>query len=196
MCFRLLSALRLRGANPGGHFDPSSAAAARRGSANYSATFARGVDCPRRRGHSCAVARSLLSIFLLVCLACAPDPGELSPSAALKSFLTALDRSPHAPEQLVVAFGWIDAKSRAALAERAELAAALAGRSVSATDMLVAGRNSFSGYSVASLRMRTRLDGERATVVVTVQGQPDIEVPLVREEGRWRVVLTLPEKKK
>lgn len=130
--------------------------------------------------------------MVVVCAAaCAPDPGELSPNEALRAFLTALDRSPHAPEQLKVAYEWLDTKSQAALKQRAELAASLAGRSIAAWDMLVAGRTSFSAYSVPSLRMRARTEGERAFVTIPAEGQGEIEIPLVREQGRWRVVLGL-----
>lgn len=153
------------------------------------------------------MARTLLALLLTLsaalCVgACAPDPGELPPHAALRAFLTALDRSPHAPEQLKVAFDWVDSKSQIALKQRAELAASLAGRSISAWDMLVAGRGSFSTYSVSGLRMRSRINGERAFVTIQVDprdtgrepkeaGPAEVEVPLVREQGRWRVVLGL-----
>jgi hypothetical protein len=122
---------------------------------------------------------------------CAPRPTELSPSEALTAFLTALDRSTHAPEQLQVAFDWLDQSSQASLKERAGLSASLAGRSLSAWDMLVPGRSSFSAYSVPSLHMRTRVEGEQAFVTIELEGRADLEVPLVREQGRWRVVLGL-----
>jgi hypothetical protein len=41
--------------------------------------------------------------------------------------------------------------------------------------------------------MRESIDGERATVtVVGTDGRSRAEVPLVREEGHWRVVLRVP----
>jgi hypothetical protein len=133
----------------------------------------------------------VLTLLVLVGAGCAPRPSELSPSEALKAFLTALDRSTHAPEQLQVAFDWLDRDSQAALRERAALSASLAGRSIAAWDMLVPGRSSFSAYSVPSLRMRTRLECDRAFVTLSQEGRADVEIPLVREEGRWHVVLGL-----
>jgi hypothetical protein len=134
-------------------------------------------------------------IFLVVS-ACAPRPEQLSPSEALTSFLTALDRSTHAPEQLETAFDWLDRKSQATLKQRANLAASLAGRSIAPWDMLVPGRASFSAYSVPSLRMRTQVDGDRATVTMPLEGRQDVHVEMVREDGRWRVVLGLtPEQR-
>jgi hypothetical protein len=133
---------------------------------------------------------------MLLCLSlslaswsCAPRPEELSPSEALTAFLTALDRSTHAPEQLQAAFEWLDESSQATLKERAGLSASLAGRSIAPWDMLVPGRSSFSAYSVPSLRMRTRVEGERAFVSIQLEGRADIEIPLRREQGRWRVGL-------
>jgi hypothetical protein len=133
----------------------------------------------------------VLTLLSLAGPACAPRPTELSPSEALTAFLTALDRSTHAPEQLQVAYEWLDRDSQAALRERAALSASLAGRSIAAWDMLVPGRSSFSAYSVPSLRTRTRQEGERAFVTLSQEGRGDVEIALVRQEGRWRVVLGL-----
>lgn len=124
-------------------------------------------------------------------LGCAPSPAELSPTEALTAFLTALDRSTHAPEQLQVAYDWLDQSSQSALKERASMSASLAGRSVAAWDMLVPGRASFSAYSVPSLRMRAQVQGEQAVVTLQLDGREDAEIPMRRQEGRWRVVLGL-----
>jgi hypothetical protein len=137
------------------------------------------------------VRRSFSLLWLvLACAACAADPGELSPKQALVAFLTALDRSTHAPEQLKVAYDWVDQASQAALKRRAELAASLAGRSVAAWDMLVAGRSSFSAYPVPTIA-RVRSEGDRAFVSLQVEGRSDVEVQMRRQGGRWRVVLGL-----
>jgi hypothetical protein len=136
------------------------------------------------------VRRLLWISLVLSCVACAADPGELSPKQALSAFLTALDRSTHAPEQLKVAFEWVDEKSQAALKQRADLAASLAGRSISAWDMLVAGRGSFSAYPPSAVA-RVRSAGEQAFVSLQVDGRSQVEVPMRREGGRWRVVLGL-----
>lgn len=127
-------------------------------------------------------------------LGCGPSPDEYAPSEALRAFLTALDRSTHAPEQLRAAYGWIDEESQALLAQRASLAASLAGRKLAPWDMLVPGRGSFSAYSVPSLRMRTRTEGERAFVALRVDGRGEVEIPMVRQGGRWRVQLDLTDK--
>jgi len=132
----------------------------------------------------------MLLPLLLALAACAADPGELSPKQALVAFLTALDRSSHAPEQLKVAYDWLDAQSQASLTRRAELAASLAGHRIAAWDMLVAGRSSFSAYTVPAVS-HVRNEGERAFVSLQVEGKPQIEVAMKGEGGRWRVVLGL-----
>ena len=133
----------------------------------------------------------LVALWAALVSACAPRPEQLTPSEALKAFLTALDRSTHAPDQLQTAFEWVDLSSQAALKQRANLAASLAGRSIAPWDMLVPGRASFSAYAVPSLRMRTKIDGDKATVSMTLEGRPDLHLSMVRQDERWRVVLDL-----
>lgn len=159
--------------------------------ANYSARCRESLTHGAREATAWPVTRGWAAMLVVVLVACAPDPGELPPNEALRAFLTALDRSPHAPDQLKVAYDWIDEKSQAALKQRAELAASLAGRKIAAWDMLVAGRSSFSDYSVPSLRMRVRIDGDKAFVTLPRDGQGSVDIPLVRQQGRWRVVLGL-----
>jgi hypothetical protein len=135
-----------------------------------------------------------VALWLVLVSGCAPRPEQFSPSEALTAFLTALDRSTHAPEQLQTAFEWVDKNSQAAMKQRANLAASLAGRSIAPWDMLVSGRASFSAYSVPSLRMRSNIQGDQATVTMPLEGRADVTVSMVREDGRWRVVLgLLPE---
>ena len=124
-------------------------------------------------------------------LGCAPDPGDLGPTDALAAFLTAVERSTHAPEQRKVAFEWLDTKSQGALAARARLSNSLAGRKLKPWEMLVPGRVSFAGQSIAGVRMTANVEGERATVSILIAKGEPIEVPLVREQGRWRVMLGL-----
>ncbi len=132
-----------------------------------------------------------VALYLWLVSACAPQPEQLTPNEALSAFLTALDRSTHAPEQLQTAFEWLDKKSQASLKQRAHLATSLAGRSISPWDMLVPGRASFSAYAVPSLRMRSAIEGDRAKITMPVEGRDDLTVEMVREDGRWRVVLGL-----
>jgi len=131
--------------------------------------------------------------LLLLLSACVPKPGELSPTEALSAFLTAVEQSTHAPEQQRVAYEWVDVRSQAALQSRASAAASLGGRTLKPWDMIVPGRLSFAAQPVASVAMRARVAGDRATVEVPLEHGDKLEVPMAREEGRWRVVLALGE---
>jgi hypothetical protein len=130
-------------------------------------------------------------LALLLLGACAPDPRDLGPTEALAAFLTAVERSTHAPDQRKLAYDWLDRQSQTALEERARLSNSLSGRKLSAWEMLVPGRVSFAGQSISGVRMTADVDGDRATVSIHIDKGDPIEVPMVREEGRWRVVLGL-----
>jgi hypothetical protein len=150
------------------------------------------VDWARDSRHSSPVLRSLawLVPFLSLC-ACAPDPKDLGPVEALTTFLTAVERSTHAPEQRRLAYEWIDRDSQQALVARARLTNSLAGRKLAAWELLVPGRVSFAGQSLAGVRMTAQVEGDRATVSIALDRGETIQVPMARQEGRWRVVLAL-----
>jgi hypothetical protein len=128
-------------------------------------------------------------LVLVLLFACAPDPGDLGPTEALAAFLTAVERSTHMPEQRKLAFEWLDRQSQEALAERARLTNSLAGRKLAPWEMLVPGRVSFAGQSIAGVRMTANVDGDHATVSLVLE--KPVDVPMKREQGRWRVVLGL-----
>jgi len=132
-----------------------------------------------------------VAVWLLLLASCARDPSELGPVQALTSFLAAVEQSANSPEQRKVAFGWLDSETQAALEERAELSSSLAGRDIEAWELLVPGRVSFAGQSVAGVRMKASVSGDRATVQIPVEKRAPVEVAMVREEGRWRVMLGL-----
>ncbi len=135
--------------------------------------------------------RTVTFFALTLLLACAPKPEELTPSEALGAFLTAVERSTHAPDQRKIAYGWLDLESQEALAERARLANSLAGRKIKPWEMLVPGRVSFAGQSMAGVRMTSKIEGEKATVGILIEKGKPIEVPMLRQAGQWRVVLGL-----
>lgn len=130
-----------------------------------------------------------------VALGCAADPTELEPTEALTAFLAALERSTHAPDQRKLAYEWLDLESQRALARRAELSSALAGRPFEPWEMLVPGRVSFAAQNIAGMRLNAQVDGLRATVEIpapeVVIPPPATKVAMVREAGRWRVALGL-----
>lgn len=129
----------------------------------------------------------LLGVWL--CSGCARDPGELAPDAALTEFLSSVDGSTHEPSLRKAAYEWLDESSRKALAERAARTAALAGRRLEPWEMIVPGRLSFSGLGRSGVRMQVRIDGDKAKVTIPIEKRAPVEVDMVREGGRWRVVL-------
>ncbi len=134
-------------------------------------------------------------LFALFALGCAADPSELQPTEALTAFLSALERSTHAPEQRRLAYEWLDLSSQRALERRARLSSSLAGRTFEPWEMLVPGRVSFAAQSIAGARLRAQVEGEHATIELpaedTVIPPPSTKVAMVREAGRWRVALGL-----
>ncbi len=125
--------------------------------------------------------------------ACGPDPGELGPVEVLRGFLADLEHSAQAPEQRKAAFDALDKQSQAALKERAELAGSLVGRALQPWELLVPGRLGFSLKAMSGVNLRTDIAGEKATVHIPVQNRKPVDVPMVREDGRWRVQLGLTQ---
>lgn len=134
----------------------------------------------------------VLGVVLLA--ACSDAPSDETPRGALTMFLSAMERSAYEREALREAYGLLSAASRRALLERAHDAQAYGAADVDPWDMIVPGRYRQTFTPARGARgMRERVEGDRATVVVTNQdGSRQAEVPLVREDGRWRVVLNIP----
>lgn len=135
----------------------------------------------------------LLGLFgCLGLLGCAPDAPGVTPESTVLAFVGAMERSSQDDRARAEAFALLDAGSRAELERRARRASHLARRAVEPWEMLAQG----SLRLRAPLdRMRTELDGERATVHVEGASR-EVAIPLVLEttddEPRWRLVL-LPE---
>jgi hypothetical protein len=138
---------------------------------------------------------SALLATLLLAWACGSQPADATPDGALSSFLQALDRGAHDPEELREAYRLLDRRARDALRTRARKAETLAGgRHFEPWDMLAQGRFRLRFTPASRDSMQTRIDGDRA--VVTVRGrssQKRAEVQMVRESGGWRVMLDVPE---
>ncbi|HEV8245041.1 MAG TPA: hypothetical protein VGP93_04710, partial [Polyangiaceae bacterium] len=138
-----------------------------------------------------AALRVLLSCLALSLLpACQRDPVDTRPEQVVEEFVARMQRvhgdskAAHDAYELV----WGEAKRN--LAERAKRASDVAGREVAPQDMLAPSRFSLT---FVPKRYSAHIDGDWA--VVTVAGETDsqrAEVKCVREEGGWRVVLTLP----
>lgn len=136
---------------------------------------------------------ALLSIVLLAS-SCSDVPSDETPRGAVRLFLSAMARSEDDPRALREAYGLLSASTRRALVERARFAESLGANELEPWEMLVRGRFRQSFTAARGARgMREQIDGNEATVTVTNEGgSRRAEVPLVREDGRWRIVLEIP----
>jgi hypothetical protein len=121
------------------------------------------------------------------------DSEARSPVATVRHFLDVMERSAGDEAALEEAYQLLDGSSRKALAERAERASTLAGRRFEPWQMLAQGRFRLRFAPASPRGMRERVSGERALVTVTgAQPSQRAEVPLVFEQGRWRIALPIP----
>jgi hypothetical protein len=127
--------------------------------------------------------------------ACAPAPSDETPLGALRMFLRAMERSSDDARALEEAYALLDTPARDALVARARDASALAnGREFAPWEMLAQGRYRVRFPYAEYGSMREAVEGDRATVtVVGTDRRSRAAVPLVREDGHWRVVLRIPE---
>ncbi len=141
--------------------------------------------------------RWLLAAPLAVTLAatgCTEEASDETPAGTVRLFLDAMERSEREPAALREAYGLLALPARRALTERARLAGSLGGRDLQPWEMLVRGRarRSFA-VGEGTRGMREEIDGASATVQVREpSGTRSADVQLVREDGRWRIVLDLP----
>jgi hypothetical protein len=129
---------------------------------------------------------------LLLALALAGCGGDdPSPEQAAFAFVTAMDRARLDPSKRREAHDQLSARARAALAERASRAAQLSGWELRPWEMLAPGRVRWR-LRFDRDALTARVSGDRAVVTARGIGGGVADIPLVREEGRWRVDLDLP----
>ena len=135
-----------------------------------------------------------LGLALFALAGCSDEPTDDTPTGAVRLFLQAMQRSADDPSALEDAYRLLARPARRALAERAHAAGALGGREFAASEMLVRGRFRQRFTPRPGGRGLTEsIDGDRATVTVIAEdGDRRAEIPLVREDGGWRIVLELP----
>jgi hypothetical protein len=126
------------------------------------------------------------------CSSKAAGAAQRSPSEVLRQFLAAMDQSAADDRSLRVAYELLATPAQKALEARAARVKSLAGQSFEPWQMLAQGRFRLR-FSPASRRgMKESIEGDRATVTVTGNGPGELaKVPLVRENGQWRLELVL-----
>lgn len=130
-------------------------------------------------------------LALLLALAGCGRGDDPSPEETVFGFVAALDRARLDPAKRRAAHDYLSARSRAALAARASRASQLSGWELKPWDMLAPGRVRWR-IRFDRDAMRARVAGDRAVVTARGISGGVADVPLVREEGRWRVDLDLP----
>jgi aryl-alcohol dehydrogenase-like predicted oxidoreductase len=138
-------------------------------------------------------AMRIVLLGLLVAGACGQSDSGGSPAETLRQFLTVMDESAADETALQRAYSLLDSDAQTALTERAKHARALSGQAFEPWQMLAQGRFRLRFAPARSRGMRERVQGDHAVVtVVSGDGSDRADVPLVREEGQWRVALAIP----
>jgi len=117
---------------------------------------------------------------------CAEEAPDATPEGALRAFIEAMEESRYDDSQRAEAYGLLDETSRAALRQRTARAEALGRTGLEPWEMLATGRFRLS-FEARSMSAQVE-DGE-GIVVVRGPREERAEVPVVQEEGRWRIRL-------
>jgi hypothetical protein len=150
----------------------------------------------RRALHAAAAAgvARLLTLSLLWVFACSSVDADEAPADVLARFLEAMDRSSLYEGALRDAYALLDEQAQHELSARAVRAGSLTGRKFEAWEMIAQGRFRLRFALAEHGEMHTKVAGDKAFVQVkSDDALAQASVPLVREGGRWRVRLLLPE---
>jgi hypothetical protein len=137
--------------------------------------------------------RSILAAGLFaISASCARKPPDLTPEGAVREMLDRIDRTEADPAEAHAVYELLSSTTKANLIERARRASTTSGREVAPEEMIAPGRFSLR---FEPRKMHARIADDRAIVDVTgIDPDNDrAEVPCVLEEGRWRIVIPLPE---
>ena len=138
------------------------------------------------------VSALCLPLLAALLLACGDAQEDDTPVGALMLFLEAMDQGGGDSDALERAYHLLNEQARRELDERARKAETLAGRAYEPWEMLAQGRFRLR-FAPARHRMRAKIDGDRASVSVSdASGEHSVQVPMVREDKAWRVVLDVP----
>lgn len=152
---------------------------------------------PSRAPHFVLVSPTLPVVWIVcgLCIGLLGGCGarRAAPEDTLGEFLEAMDDSATDVGSLKRAYELLDDGAQSALLVRARKAKTLSGRAHEGWEMLAQGRFRLRFAPAPGVGMRAAVKGDSA--VVTVRGKREGQlalVPMVRQEGRWRVALAIP----
>lgn len=148
-------------------------------------------------------ARHALVLLVLLSLVACEEAAPPGPAETVQTFLRLMDesgiRSGPSGEVLAdevalqEAYALLSTRTQSSLRERAELAASLAGGEYDPWNILIPGRFRLRFEPVTFDEIIQEERPRRATVRVRGRGPGELaEIPVVEEDGRWRIPLEIP----
>jgi hypothetical protein len=134
--------------------------------------------------------RTCLLLIAFALAACRRAPEE-TPESVLTAWVNAMNASRSDIEARRRAYELLSDAARASLADRAARASQLSGRDLQPWEMLAPGRFAMR-FAFDPEGLRTRVEGDHATVTARGPQGDRASVPMVRENGHWHVDLALP----
>lgn len=133
----------------------------------------------------------LLAAAMLAALGCARDGEPATPAETVGAFASAVEASASDTAARRRVYALLSRRAQESLEARAARASQVSGRTFEAWEMLAPGRaRMLIQYDPSATS--TRVAGTRAVVTARGRGGGVADVPLVLEDGRWRVDLALP----
>lgn len=134
-------------------------------------------------------------MLLLTAAGCDGRPTDGTPTGTVRLFLSAMERANLDPDERAMAYALLTRDTRLALAERAHQAGALGGRAFEPWEMIVEGRFRLAfPPRPGRAGFREVIDPHvpsEAVVLVRGTGGEQARIPLRREDGRWRIALSI-----